>query len=381
MKGIIFLTIALISTSTAFCTELIYQWKPYETYLFEAKTVDNIDFEMTGMMGGAMKMEFHTQTKFSLFIESVDDNGTATGLLFLQEFTVVDMAGNIMASLNDIPKSAIVSDVTVDRKGKFTFMKEIYMVMTETSNVLVSASASASSGSNGVSASGTAKVGDQELNVYAEFDPKTGSMKSGYSLKTVATTKVVKVKTNADDPIIDILPYKFLELLALPDGQVNVGDEVAMSVAMQKINFKVVSLLNGEAKLQTVLSEDKEGSLTSSSMAVKSPTNGMNMSMEMDMENMEGMDDLDTDMDAEMEEMQTEMDAMNMNMDMGMTGMPESEGTNSLTSMMPTTTGTINGNFNYNIGMFKTVDGTMTTTMNAMGMKMNARTALTMKLL
>ena len=388
MKKILFLVVALISTSTAFCTELSYQWKPLQTYLFQASAVDNINMEMSGMMAGGMNMEYHTSTKFSLFIESVDANGTGTGFLFLHEFAVVDKAGNTIASLSDIPKSAIVSDVTVDRKGKFTFMKEIYMVMTETSNILVSASATASAGPNGVSESGSAKVGDQELNVYAEFDPNTGTMKAGYSLKTVATTKVVKVKVKADEPTIDILPYRFLELLALPEGQINAGDEVAMSVATQKINFKVLSMVNGEAKLETVLSADKEASLTSSSLEAKSPSNGMDM----DMSGMEGMGEADADMDAGMQEMQTEMDAMNseMSMDTGMTGIPDmsamgmpggTSGTNSMASMMPTTEGTINGSFDYDGGMFQTVDGVLTTTMNAMGMKMKVKSTIAMRLL
>jgi hypothetical protein len=394
MKKLLVLAVVLISTSSAFCTELFYDWKPNGFYTFEASAVDNINVEMAGMMSESMNMEYHTRTKFTLLISTVDANGTATGSLYLHEFSIVDHEGYRMASMNDIPKSAIVSDVTVDRKGNFIFKKEIYMVMTETSNVLVSASATASASPNGVSASGTARAGGQELNVYAEFDPKSGAMKAGYSVKTVATTKKVKVEISADDPTIDILPYKFLELLALPDGHLNAGDEVAMAVATQKINFKVLSMVNGEAKLQTTLSEDKDASATSAGMEAKSPANGIDMGMEMDMGDMEGEEGFDADIDADMREMEKEMEEMNAEMgmdtgmDMGMTGMPDMSamgmpgtGANSVMDMMPVTTGTINGSFNYNDGMFQTVGGTITTSMNAMGMKMNVKTTLKMKLL
>ena len=70
------------------------------------------------------------------------------------------------------------------------------------------------------------QAGNMKVDAYAEFDPRTGKLKSGYSVQTLNTTKAVNVTVSEETQTIDILPYSFLELLALPEGDVMVNDQV-----------------------------------------------------------------------------------------------------------------------------------------------------------
>jgi hypothetical protein len=111
--------------------------------------------------------------------------GTASGTLYLVNFNVKDSKGMTVASLLNLPKNAVKSEVKVDRKGNFTFLKKLQLITTPTSNALVYANVS----ENGASAG--AEVDGEKVEVYAEFDPKTGKMKAGYSATTISKPKKI----------------------------------------------------------------------------------------------------------------------------------------------------------------------------------------------
>ncbi len=344
------------SSTNGTSTELNYKWVQGSAHHFSAVVLDNIN---TSMMGMNMQEQIRTTTDFVLLITGVASNGYATGTLYLVNFKITDSKNNVLASINDIPKSAIQSEVTVDRKGVFTFNKKVYLITTETGNVLAYGNAS----ENSVSVGGQA--GNMKVDAYAEFNPKTGALKTGYSVKEIKTTKKVDVKVNEETQMVDVFPYDFLELLAVPEGSMHVGDNMEVKAGMYKMNVKVNSLDNGIAQLNTKMSTDKSADMFGG--GAKGNVGGSNVDMKVDgegkMEGMEGMGDLEGMMNMEGMEM-TEEDKNAMNM---------------AKSMSPDMTADINYNFNYGQGMFQNVSGTVNTTMDAMGMKMTIQSVLEMK--
>ncbi len=368
MKKILLLSIFIL---TAFCvkaTELNYQWKSGAAYHFKAKVLDDVS---TSMMGMEMKEQFTTTTDFVLHIQNVDANGTANAILYLVSFNVVDSKGNLFASLSDIPKKAIKSDVSVDKKGNFTFLKKIYMVTTASSNVLVYGKADG----NSVSAGGQA--GNLKVDAYAEFDPKTGKIKAGYNVQEIENTTSVTVKLSEDTDMIDVLPYDFLELLALPEGNVALNDEVTATAGMYKMTVKVNELANGIAGLNHTMATDKSADMFGGGASGKSGDGSSMFDMNMDTD-FENADDMDMDMDMDFS------DDMDMDMDLGMGGFGmtgEEQGAMEMSkSMSPDMTCNITSKFNYSIGMFNSVKGTVSTNINTMGMKMQVDSKLEMVL-
>jgi hypothetical protein len=352
MKSITTLFFALILTFSLSATELNYKWKADETYRFQANVTDDITMSMNMMgMRQSNTDQFKTTTTFSLKINRVDAAGKADAVLFVEAFEVKDSKGNLLASLKDIPANAVKTDVTVDAKGHFEWVKKVTMLLTDEGPVLVSGSAT----ENSVSASGQA--GNTKVEVYAEFDPKTGSLKAGYSVSEVAQTKTKTVKVTQDTPEIDILPYAFLELMALPEGRVSQGDELNAQVGQLKTAIKATSVSNGLAVLNISMATDKSASATKSSMSGKS---GDDMGMDMD---------FDMDMD---------MDGFDDGFGGGMAPEEKAMMQGSMQSM-PDMTADITSRFNYERGMFVNLSGTVNTAMNTMGMKVESKSVLEMK--
>jgi hypothetical protein len=337
-------------------SELAYNWVQGSAHQFSAVVLDNIN---TSMMGMNIQEQIKTTTDFVLLINNVAANGYASGTLYLTNFKITDSKNNVLASINDIPKSAIKSEVTVDRKGVFTFNKKVYLITTETGNVLAYGSAT----DNSVSVGGQA--GNMKVDAYAEFNPKTGALKTGYSVKEIKTTKKVDVKMNEETQMVDVFPYDFLELLALPDGSVAEGDKLSVKAGMYTMNVAVNSIQNGIVQLNTTMSTDKSADMFSG--GAKGNAGGSTIDTEFDgkgnikgMEGFEGMEDMEGMMDMDL----TNEDKSAIEMSK---------------SMSPDMTCNINSNFNIGTGMFQNVSGTVNTTMNAMGMKMTIQSVLEMR--
>ena len=146
-KSLFLLASFLVIFTASFATELNYKWKANSFYAFNSVVTDNIT---TSVMGMNVSEKYTTTVDFVLFIQSVDANGLATGRLYLTNFSVKDSKGLSVASLVNVPKDAVKSDITVDKKGNFTFAKKVTLVTTPTSNVLVYANASENAASAGI---------------------------------------------------------------------------------------------------------------------------------------------------------------------------------------------------------------------------------------
>lgn len=339
MKHLVLTGFFLISIQLLYGTELIYKWKANTSYNFSSIQKDDVT---TSAMGMNIQEKFITTVDFVLFIQSVDVNGTAKGKLFLVNYSVKDSKGTVLASLASLPKNAAQSDITVDKKGRFTFPKKVSLVTTPTGNYLVYAKADQNSASAGIQTS------DEKVDVYAEFDPKTGKIKAGYTIQTLNTTKKVAVKENEESDHLDVFPYDFLEMLVLPDGKVAQGDKYNVSAGIYTVDIVVKSMANGIATLDEKISTSKNADMFRGSASGQTEEGSFNMS---GFGSVEGME-----MDAE--------DQAAMDMTKG---------------MAPDMSGTITSNFDYTNGMFVSIGGTLTTVMDAMGMKMTVKSVLEMK--
>ena len=138
---------------------------------------DVLNFEVKNEIGVKSVSVYNTLGQIVMAITNVDAKGTASGTLYLLDYKVVDSKGRVLASLVNLPATAIKSDFKVDAKGNFTFLKRLTLVTTAQGNVLVYAKANDSSLHVG------GEAGDVSVDAYAEFDTKTGAIKAGYSIK------------------------------------------------------------------------------------------------------------------------------------------------------------------------------------------------------
>ena len=84
--------------------ELAYKWKSGEIYRFSTTSIDDISMSGLGM---SMKDQFTMNSVFAIHVDTVRADGTAEGVIHVESFRVVNKAGNVLASLSDIPKDAL----------------------------------------------------------------------------------------------------------------------------------------------------------------------------------------------------------------------------------------------------------------------------------
>ncbi len=243
---------AVLPMSEANAVELAYKWKKGQTVRFQVNSDDTMAMSAMGM---AMNTAAVTDSRFTLAIDKVRADGTAEGTITIEAFKVVAKGGQVWASLDSVPKGALKNSVEIDRKGNFEFKEVVYLVVDEESgaNLLVSGKG----GAHGASA--TAQAGDEQVTLYAQFDPKTGQLSGGYTTKTVAEKKRQKrVAVKQDKPKVELLPTQFLELLQLPEGDVASGGKFMNKMGQLSIEVIAEELTADNAKLRTKVSSNVE---------------------------------------------------------------------------------------------------------------------------
>jgi hypothetical protein len=334
MKNL-FTLLTVFSLSTySFAVELSYKWKANSAYTYGATITDNIS---TSMMGMNVQEKYLTTVDFVLAISSVDMEGTASGTLYLVNFNVKDSKGMTVASLLNLPKNAVKSEVKVDKKGNFTFLKKLQLITTPTSNALVYANVNENGGSAG------AEVDGERVEVYAEFDPKTGKMKAGYSATTISKPKKVEVKEDEQSDEIDIIPYDLLQFLILPDGDVKMNDKIEVRAGMYTVNEVIKTLTATQAVIGQKISTDKNADMFEGSAKGESEEGSF------DMGTFGGTDGMDLDTQD-----QAALATTN--------------------SMTPTINGELVSTFDVANGQFVNSKGVITSTIDTMGVKMTCTT-------
>jgi hypothetical protein len=249
--------VALLALSaSAGAAELAYRWKKGATYRFQVDSQDTL--AMTGM-GVDVNARFATRSVFALAIERVRPDGSAEASLNIESFEVRDPEGRTLSALSGLPKGALKNPVDIDTKGRFRFKEVVYLLVPESGgSILVSGKA----GATGVSATGQA--GDEQVTVFAEFDPKTGKLRGGATVKTVGKKKDKKVKVRQDARKVDLVPRQFLEMLRLPDGDIQAGQSASVDLAGTQVSTEVVELTDKTARLKyTVRTEASAGDASS----------------------------------------------------------------------------------------------------------------------
>lgn len=274
------LAVFFLGTCLSFTqVNLKYKWEEGSSYRFKANQNDDVTMSAMGMN---MRDIFDTETIFSLKVLNVLSDGKAEGILYIESFKVTNKNGETVANLDDIPAEALKSLVEVDAKGKFTFKRIVYLLVEGGKNILVSASAKADLNS----ASASAQVGDQKLSIHAEFDPKSGTIKAGYSMETVKNplSKTVKIKEDAQK--IDILPLEFLDMMVLPEETITPGSSFQIKMMELIFTTKVNNIVDNMANLDLNIKTDRsQGSSTNSMNNMMGNTGSMDMGggMSMDM--------------------------------------------------------------------------------------------------
>lgn len=320
--------------------QMNYKWVAGSKHTFVSNQIDDVS---TSVMGMSMKDQFKSTTKFLLQINTVDTKGNASGNLYLIDYKVVDSKGKVLATLANLPSKAIKSEFKVDNKGNFTFAKKITLVTSVQGNALVYANTS----DNSLSVGG--QVDNVKVDVYAEFDVKTGSLKAGYSIKDTQPVKQITLKVDENTDVVDVLPYDYLNMLVLPDGSVSQGDKFQSNVGIYTIDIIAKNINTNVAQLNYKMSSDKSKNMFGSSVTMQSE----NTTMSTGMPNMNQM----------MDEM-TDEDKNDIDLAKG---------------MMPSITMDFDSFFDVNTGMFSTIKGYLSTSYNAMGFKMEVVSNLDMK--
>lgn len=365
-----------ILTTSLFADELNYNWKAGDALNYSATVTDNINMSMMGMN---MKDKYTTTVDFVLLVNSVDENGTASGKLYLMTFNVKNSKGISVASLANLPKNAVESDVTVDKKGKFTFANKLCFITTPTTNVLA-IETTQNSNSVGMNASG----GTHSVNAYAEFDPKTGKLKAGYIPQKMKSTRKINIKENQESDKVFAIPYDFLQALTMPEGDVAVGDHYAVTSGMYNIDILVNSMDAGMANIKQTISTNKSNDMFQSQASGKSGDGSMEFDMNTAAPNNNQNQNQADGMGMGMPDMSSMMGG-----NMGGMGMPTEKQMNLSNddkkamdmskSMMPTMSGNILTTFDYTNGIFKMVKGNINTEINTMGVKMTVNSVVEMK--
>ncbi len=375
-KLILLLGGCFVLSTSLFADELNYNWKAGDALNYSATVTDNINMSMMGMN---MKDKYTTTVDFVLLVNSVDENGTASGKLYLMTFNVKNSKGISVASLANLPKNAVQSDVTVDKKGKFTFANKLCFITTPTTNVLA---IETTQNSNAVGMN--ASEGAHSVNAYAEFDPKTGKLKAGYVPQKIKSTRKINIKENQESDKVFAIPYDFLQALTMPDGDVTVGDHYAVTSGMYNIDILVNSMDAGMANIKQTISTNKSNDMFQSQASGKSGDGSMEFDMNTAAPNNNQNQNQADGMGMGMPDMSSMMGG-----NMGGMGMPTEKQMNLSNddkkamdmskSMMPTMSGNILTTFDYTNGVFKMVKGNINTEINTMGVKMTVNSVVEMK--
>ena len=340
--------ILLLNLHQSFGTGLSYKWQAGKTYQFHAQEEVNMSLQSSMIEMASVNETYDVQTSFAFEVENVLSNGTAEGILHILQFEVADKkTGNILASIKDIPISSLSNQATVTNKGVFTLKKSTYLIIDEAAHTSMLVSSSIDVEDNSASVSGSANVNGQEVNLHASFDTKTGSLKSEYSLKTIANPTKQKIKVSEEAINLDILPITYLELLQLPEESIQEGSKIQSKIMDYSFIFEAKAVTNDNVELEVVVS-------TEQSKKQKKDSNNV-----MDFDSFEKtLDDIDSNVEAIVDEVFTGGDPTKV--------LGKSTGFGALME--------INMNcllsFDKTVGMINHLEGQCTSSTNMAGMKM-----------
>jgi len=333
-------TIVLLLTGFVFAqpTALMYAWKANTNYTFSCTQHDKVQTQALGMQ---IDEAFTTRTDFVLAIQSVDPSGLAKGKMYLINYLVKTNTGKVLAQLNNLPKNTAACNISVDRSGHFTFPAKVQLVTGSKTNVLVYEHLNEKGGAAAV------QTENERVNVYAEFNATTGTLRAGYAVQNLTETRSVEPIQDQESNRLNVYPYDFLEMMVVPEGVIKTGDSFKVKVGMYSIDANVKSLVSGIAELQQTILTTKDGLMQGS---VQSENQQGNISID-------GFGSVQS---------------MNLSSE-DRTAIASAE------SAVPEINGTLNSKFDASRGMLNSISGTLNTQMDFMGVRIHVASTLEMK--
>ncbi len=230
--------LALLLSAPALAVELNYKWKKGDTHRFSYEDDTTIEMAMAGMAGmpgmpgmaamgsagGGMKMK--VQTVFNQKVLAVRPDGSADVELTVEKLDFFQ-GGKKVANIAQVPPAARVVKAEVDRKGNAKFYKMVTLYMQE--DRLVLGVHKVQAGPGGVSSSVSGTVGDQQVEVVASVDPKTGKVTAAMKTSAAPPPALKAVQVKEEDPGVDVLPKQIFEMMVLPDGSMEPGTETRVA--------------------------------------------------------------------------------------------------------------------------------------------------------
>ena len=290
---ILALTGALLVSSAAAAVELAYTWKKGDTHRFRYEDDTTFEMKMGGMPGMAMMggaaggggMRIRLASEFSEKVLGVRPDGTADVELTIEKMELVQ-EGRRISVLEQIPAKARRVKAEIDRKGRATFYEMVTVYMVDDRMVVgVHAEAGATGGR------AKARAGDEEVELVASIDPKTGAVTASAKVTKVEKKQAKKaVQVKKEDPGVDVFPKQIFQMMELPEGDLVPGSRVTVKSPLGTVAFAVPELEGAVASLRVTMEGNE---LEASDQGVKSKDasgmdalGGMGMMPGMDMGSM-----------------------------------------------------------------------------------------------
>lgn len=224
------------------------------------KSIENTTIKMSmgkmeGMDGGDISQTFLSESDFSINITSVNEDKSANFEMNISLFKVYLMPNKtLIASDSNINTKDLKVKGKITNKGDVIFEEDVYILKTkDDKSVLVYAKLQKDG------ASAKVQAGDEEVSVYANFDPKTGKASAGVMTnKKEKKAKTETVKVTQEDTRVDILPKEFMQLFRLPDEKLQANKKISVKMPLFKMNLTIDKYENNIANGKMEYSADSD---------------------------------------------------------------------------------------------------------------------------
>lgn len=207
------------------------------------------------MGGGDISQTFLSESDFSINITSVNEDKSANFEMNISSFKVYLMPNKtLIASDSNINTKDLKVKGKITNKGDVIFEEDVYILKTkDDKSVLVYAKLQKDG------ASAKVQAGDEEVSVYANFDPKTGKASAGVMTnKKEKKAKTETVKVTQEDTRVDILPKEFMQLFRLPDEKLQANKKISVKMPLFKMNLTIDKYENNIANGKMEYSADSD---------------------------------------------------------------------------------------------------------------------------
>jgi hypothetical protein len=211
MKLFILGLLLYLSSIPLWAVVINYNWEEGKNYQYEVET--RADYISSGTNMGLKQISiesFHIASKFEIDVIMINKEGTVYAELNLLNFEVITSQGNRIAALFKIPPNAFSSPVTIDKQGNIHHDSKLQLVLSNKGHYLVR-------NSNDLNTQGTNQL--TTLMSYIEFSPYDGNT-SDELIECQQESTLISATLNESDPVIDLIPYDFLRLFALPSESI-----------------------------------------------------------------------------------------------------------------------------------------------------------------